>query len=500
MNKYEISDEIFTLVKNNILLKLRFLEVIIFRLEILPGIIPLGTDGINIYYDPDYIIETFKKDKLKFSSAYLHTCFHALLRNPLATSGKDRIYWDVACDICVENIIDDLNNDSLTRDGKLQRKKVIDEIKDVIKFIQPDIVYLFLKQNTMDIEYLYNLFVVDNHEGWYGQIVSCDSPGDSNQLNSSDNGDTGNSNQSGGATSTSDSEGGDSDGSGNSSDSTDLNSSNSSQGAGNSESSSQGDTSDDSSRGSSQMTPEQAEEMWTNIANRLLIEIKCFSKQIGCTAGALFDQLGAVTKEKYDYESFLKKFASLQEAPRINDDEYDMIFYTYGLKTYGNLPLIEPLEYKEVYLVRDFVIAIDTSGSVQGEVVKAFLNKTYNILESTNSFGHSFNLYIIQCDTEIQEAVKITNKKEFDTYINNCIIKGFGGTDFRPVFEYVEDLVRRKEFTRLKGLIYFTDGYGTFPTKKTKYKTCFAFIDQIDYNNVDVPIWATKIILEKEDI
>ena len=62
------------------------------------------------------------------------------------------------------------------------------------------------------------------------------------------------------------------------------------------------------------------------------------------------------------------------------DDEFDYIFYTYGLKLYKKMPLIEPLEYKDVKKIREFVIAIDTSGSVQGELVQTFLQKTYNIM------------------------------------------------------------------------------------------------------------------------
>lgn len=78
-------------------------------------------------------------------------------------------------------------------------------------------------------------------------------------------------------------------------------------------------------------------------------------------------------------------------------------------------------------------------------------------------------------------------------------IRGLGGTDFRPVFEYVEQLRRNKEFTNLKGLIYFTDGYDEFPAKKTDYDTAFVFVDD-DYNNPDVPPWAIKLILQKDEI
>lgn len=54
-------------------------------------------------------------------------------------------------------------------------------------------------------------------------------------------------------------------------------------------------------------------------------------------------------------------------------DEFDYIFYTYGLQMYKNMPLIEPLEYKDVKQVREIVVAIDTSGSTSGDLVQSFL-------------------------------------------------------------------------------------------------------------------------------
>ena len=87
------------------------------------------------------------------------------------------------------------------------------------------------------------------------------------------------------------------------------------------------------------------------------------------------------------------------------------------------MPLIEPIENKEVKRIKEFVIAIDTSGSVEGDEVQAFIEKTYNILKSTESFFGKINIHIIQCDAEIQEHVKITNQEEFDEYIKDLSSK-----------------------------------------------------------------------------
>ena len=240
-------------------------------------------------------------------------------------------------------------------------------------------------------------------------------------------------------------------------------------------------------------------QVWKDIAERMQTDLETFSRQRGDRAGNLVQNLRAVNREKYDYTAFLKKFAVLGEAMKVNDDEFDYIFYTYGMKLYGNMPLIEPLEYKEVKRIREFVVAIDTSGSVSGELVQKFMQKTYNILKQEESFFRKINLHIIQCDADIQEDAKITSQEEFDRYLDTMQLRGFGGTDFRPVFSYVEELRRAKEFRNLKGLIYFTDGYGVFPEKKPDYPTAFVFVNE-RYEIPDVPPWAIKLVLEPEEI
>ena len=229
------------------------------------------------------------------------------------------------------------------------------------------------------------------------------------------------------------------------------------------------------------------------------MDIEAFSQNQGTDPGAMLQNLREVNRERYDYAAFLKKFAVRGEAMKINDDEFDYIFYTYGLQLYENMPLIEPLEYKEVKRIREFVIAIDTSGSVAGETVQRFVQKTYNILKSTESFFSRINLHIIQCDAAIQEDAKITSQEDFDEYLKTVRLRGLGGTDFRPVFAYVDKLLEQHEFQNLKGLIYFTDGWGTFPTQMPPYSTAFVFLQE-EYNNLTVPPWAIKLILKNEEI
>ena len=237
---------------------------------------------------------------------------------------------------------------------------------------------------------------------------------------------------------------------------------------------------------------------WRKISERIKADLKSFSKDKN-NAGSMEQNLREATRERYDYTDFLRKFMVMGESIQVNDDEFDYIYYTYGLDTYGNMPLVEPLEYKDSNKIRDFVIALDTSASCRGKVVQAFLQKTYNIMHESENFFSKINVHIIQCDSEVRQDTKITKREEFDTFMEQGKLTGFGSTDFRPVFSYVEKLREEQEFDDLKGMIYFTDGYGIYPERMPDYDVAFVFLRDDD-NAPKVPPWAIKLILEEEDL
>lgn len=237
---------------------------------------------------------------------------------------------------------------------------------------------------------------------------------------------------------------------------------------------------------------------WKDRREKMQTEMETFSKKASSDVKNLEDQLEIANRQRYDYRSFLKKFAVLKEEMQVDMDTFDYIYYNFGMNMYGNMPLIEPLETKEVKRVEDFVIVVDTSMSCNGDLVKHFLEETYSILSQAESFFRKLNIHIIQCDDRIQEDQLIANPEQMKQYMEQFTVKGQGGTDFRPAFTYVEELLRRRAFTKLRGLLYFTDGYGMFPAKKPSYDTAFIFMKE-DYKDVDVPPWAIKIILDAEE-
>ncbi len=244
---------------------------------------------------------------------------------------------------------------------------------------------------------------------------------------------------------------------------------------------------------------EMLQNRWQDISDKTRTELETFSKEASQGVGDLLEQIQVENRQRYDYKGFLRKFAVMREEMQVDPDTFDYVFYSYGLSLYGNMPLIEPQEYREVHRIQEFVIVIDVSMSCSGELVQTFLQQTYSVLTETETYLKKVNIRILQCDERIQGDEKITSREELEEYMRHFTLRGNGGTDFRPAFTYVEELIRRGEFQNLKGMIYFTDGYGTYPGKKPVYDTAFVFMEE-DYSDAQVPPWAIKLVIRKEDL
>ena len=157
--------------------------------------------------------------------------------------------------------------------------------------------------------------------------------------------------------------------------------------------------------------------------------------------------------------------------------------------------MIEENEYRESKKIEELVIAIDTSASCQRGLVQEFLNETGAIFGNQENFFDKINIHIIECDNQVQNDIRITKLEDLKQYAEHFAVKGGYGTDFRPVFSYVEELQRKGILTNLKGLMYFTDGVGTYPKNATSYDTAFVFWTEEEFREEDVPDWAIKLYL-----
>ena len=69
-----------------------------------------------------------------------------------------------------------------------------------------------------------------------------------------------------------------------------------------------------------------------------------------------------------------------------------------------------------------------------------------------------------------------------------------GGTDFTPVFDYVEKQRQRKELKDLKALLYFTDGDGAYPTTPPDYETAFVLLKESGHREL-IPAWGRLLLI-----
>lgn len=444
----KIAAEILQMSKNKLLVNMRFMDMSLNKIN--PSPHPdittcTACDGESYVYNPVHILTAYRIEENVPIRNFLHSVFHCVFKHFFINTLINQDLWNLACDIAVESAINDLNLPFLNILRSGEQIQFFENFKKKINIVSAEKIYSYFldkKLPQQTIEKLSMLFKGDDHLLWY---MTEDEKAGLRLM--------------GGLFAVS---------------LTSLERLN------------------------------LLAESWGGIAFRMQTELEAFGRRQGTEAGLLTQNLKEINRERYNYTEFLKKFAVRGEIMKINPDEFDYNYYTYGLKLYDNMPLIEPLEYKDVKRIRDFVIAIDTSGSTSGELVQTFVQKTYNVLKSTESFFTKINLHIIQCDAAIQEDVKITTQQEFDDYLNNMKLHGLGSTDFRPLFSYVNSLVDCGEFDNLKGLIYFTDGFGSFPAKKPPYDAAFVFIEDegkgAAYNNYEVPSWAIKMVLRKDEI
>ena len=87
---------------------------------------------------------------------------------------------------------------------------------------------------------------------------------------------------------------------------------------------------------------------WQDINEQMETDLETFSKEASQENGDFIGQIKIENRERHDYKSFLRKFSVFREEMGIDPDSFDYNFYSYGLSLYGNMPLIEPQETKEV--------------------------------------------------------------------------------------------------------------------------------------------------------
>lgn len=380
----------------------------------------LATDGAQLYYPPQWVLETYRKNRRYLPRAYLHSLLHCILRHLWLRDRRDPELWGLACDIAVEHLLDSLQTPAIARPVGWLRQQTYTRLKSQSPLLAAGPIYRALVgTDAATLQKYRQEFFCDSHRLW---PADPDSP-------------------------------------------------------------------------SAQVQGKQ----WEQMGRQTQLSMEESGRQAGESEGtqALQAQVQA-SRSRRSYKDFLRRFAVWREEPHLDLDEFDLGYYTYGLRTYGNMPLIEPLESRESKKIRDFVIVLDTSESTAGELVKNFLRETFTLLTSQDSFFRKCRILVMQADNAVREETWLYDLEALDRYTEAFSLVGGGGTDFRPALARIEELRAEGPLREIQGVLYFTDGKGIYPAKRPPFEVAFLFLENGEVPP-EVPPWAMKLILQPEE-
>lgn len=419
----------------------------------------MGTDARTIHYNPNFVFALFLESPQKLDRLYLHILLHCIFRHMFSSDQyEDPALWDLAADIQVESVLDSMDYDIINRPAYPFREEWYERLRAECRVLSAERIYHYFHLNKPDLDTLQQLtleFHKCDHQFWKRME---DQKGGGQPEIPDDL----------------------------------LNDAPTPPAAG-------PDPAAPPKNGTgalARVDESALDEQWKDTAERLQTELTTFGAEASDETGSLAWVLAAQYRQETDFRDFLEKLTVLREVTHVDPDSFDYGYYNYGMEVYGNMPLIEENEFREERRISDLVIAIDTSASTEQGQVQRFLDETAAILRRRTNFFQRIRVHLILCDDRVQEDIVLTKPEEIEDYAAHFEMKGGYGTDFRPVFQYVEELRAQGALPELRGLMYFTDGHGPYPTKPTDYQTAFVFDPWADIDDQAAPDWALKLYLK----
>ena len=245
----------------------------------------------------------------------------------------------------------------------------------------------------------------------------------------------------------------------------------------------------------------ELEKMWNDVAVQVAQRMGGRTdKRYGHLSGKLSEYYCVAQESSVSYTEMLRRFCVKRERQEIDPDSINAIWYHVGMELMGDAPIVEPEEVREDAPALELAVALDTSGSCEGEIMRGFLSELLAILRDAG--GPRMEFTLIQCDAKIQSVQTLTREDTVEQVMRGMTISGFGGTDFRPVFEYIEKERAAADGKRFRGLLYLSDGCGSFPRQKPDYPVVFLFPEEEGcgwgFGSGSVPAWVTRAYITEE--
>lgn len=512
----------------------------------------MGTEGEKLHFHPEFVFQLYVESPQKLYRLYMHSLLHCLFRHMFKTEGREETLWNLATDIHVEYVLDSIDVPLLLRPAYPFREDYFLKLEKEIKSLSAERIYAYLSTQNLSYaerERLEQEFVKDDHRFWEKlgeekQSFSADGVEDSEEKEDEERKESSEGME--GSDKNNPPEGVDGSERNESPEGMKANEKSEApegmegrekseapkgmEGRGKSEAPEgmeerekgeapegmkgreKGEDSEEpdgsgrnkntegigknkrrENSGEREESRKRLDKDWEDIGKRTEEEIKEGKDKDEGDKLSWF--LHLEHKRYTPFQDFLRKFSVDREELKTDPESFDYGYYYFGLSQYGNMPLIEENEYRERRKIPELVIAIDTSYSTKGEMVKRFLEETLAILQNKEAFFSKCRVHIVECDDRIRKDLLLENAEEMEHYRESFEVSGGYGTDFRPVFHYIEDLRKKGELKELKALLYFTDGRGRYPKYAPGYTAAFVFPKGEDIDDENAPFWAMKLYI-----
>lgn len=138
----EICEDILKNSRNEMAVAMRFLQSAFgaLRPTVSGETDVMGTDGKLLFASPTWLLNTFIQNKVWINRMYLHELLHCLfchLWNRKVKEESDQRLWNLAADIAVENVMDDLYEKAVYIRPNSFRREKYRQWKEKRTFLQP---------------------------------------------------------------------------------------------------------------------------------------------------------------------------------------------------------------------------------------------------------------------------------------------------------------------------------------------------------------------------
>jgi len=366
----------------------------------------MATDGVSLYYNPN-LVNKYSIEEL--TTILAHEALHVILLHPIRRQQRDLRHWNIACDYAVNLLLTEFNF-YLPPNALVNKKfqnKYAEEIYSTLFSQQQTHTQSQSSQQSNTSKQLTSQQTVTSQQSNASQQIPTHQQSTTQQ-------------------------------------SSQVSSPSSSQ-----QKQSSSLSSSSSSQTPSQIPPESMggvvdppkgtdlRKLEADLKQKVAAALQAAKKE-GKLPAALEDEIQQLLYPKLPWSIILRRFL----------DSVCRTDYTF-LKPNKRLlyrKIILPSLYQQSSKI---IIVIDTSGSLSEDELQKILSEIYYILTENINIEE---LVIIQADCEIQQVINLTFPFDLKDFNIKFKIKGRGGTDYCPVFNYIS-----KHNINVSCLIYFTD-------------------------------------------